>query len=84
MSSVSVYWWDDRPVGGECAIPQSWKRMSHDGNVWVDVSNLSGYDTLADPYNKVNFEAVTTDALRLETQLRENLSGGVLKWIVEE
>ena len=82
VSSVSVYWWDDRPAGGHCAIPESWTLMYRSEGAWRPVSNRSEYETKSDRYNTVHFEAVTTDVLRLQVRLRNNLSGGVLEWSV--
>jgi hypothetical protein len=37
----------------------------------------------ADRYNRAAFTPVETTALRIEVQLKENLSAGILEWKVE-
>ena len=38
------------------------------------------YGVKPDAYNKVTFAPVTTTALRLEVQLQDGFSGGILRW----
>lgn len=83
VSSASVYWWDDRAAGGECAVPESWTLLYNDNGQWVVVDNQDNYNIETDKYNIVNFVPVETDAVRLQVQLRDSLSGGILEWKVE-
>lgn len=83
ISSVSVYWWDDRPSGGRCAAPESWTLLYRTEDAWEPVSNPSEYGILLDQYNTTTFTPVTTKALRLEVHLREHWSGGILEWKVK-
>jgi len=79
--SVEVYWFDDTGRG-QCRVPKSWQvSYRHDGQ-WKPVAQSSGYGVEKDKFNKVTFEAVKTDALRLEVQFEEEFSGGVLEWKV--
>ncbi len=41
------------------------------------------FGTEKDRPNKASFEAVNTDALRLEVELQPDFSAGVLEWKVE-
>jgi len=40
------------------------------------------FATDKDVFNHVNFKSITTDALRIEVQLQEKFSSGVLEWKV--
>jgi hypothetical protein len=35
-----------------------------------------------DRFNATTFDAIETDALRIEVQLQKNFSGGILEWRV--
>ena len=83
ISSVEVYWFDDEPIGGGCRIPESWKLLYKNGPVWEPVENLDNYGVDKNKFNKVNFKKIKTDALRIEVQLQENYSGGILEWKVK-
>jgi len=79
VSTSDVYWFDDTGVG-QCRLPESWRLLYRQGNRWVPVPNPSNFEVVADQFSTVRFDPVTTDALRLEVQLREGFSGGVLEW----
>ncbi|HZW08473.1 MAG TPA: beta-L-arabinofuranosidase domain-containing protein [Phycisphaerales bacterium] len=82
VASVSVYWYDDTGQG-RCRVPASWRALYRAGDAWRPVATSDEYGVARDQFNTVTFEPVTTDALRLEVQLREGYSGGVLEWSVE-
>ncbi|HOZ84320.1 MAG TPA: glycoside hydrolase family 127 protein [Niabella sp.] len=82
VTSSKVYWFDDKPWGG-CSIPESWKLYYKQGKEWVPVINRSAYEIAKDKYNSVNFEPVTTSALKLEVQLSKDNSAGLHEWIVQ-
>ncbi len=79
---AAVYWFDDTGIG-RCRVPASWRLLWRDGEKWREVPGASGYGTAKDRFNEVEFDPVTTDALRLEVRLQEDMSGGVLEWRVE-
>ena len=79
VAGVEVYWFDDAPGGG-CRIPQSWRVMYNKGGQWKEVTGASDYAVKKDAYNKVTFEAVETESLRVEVELQTGYSGGVLEW----
>jgi DUF1680 family protein len=83
VAGVEVYWFDDTGAGA-CRVPKSWRVLYKDGSEWKAVKEPSGYGVLRDEYNKVDFEPVQTDGLRLEVQLQDNFSGGILEWRVNE
>lgn len=37
VSSSAVYWWDDRPARGGCAVPVSWRLLYQDNGQWKPV-----------------------------------------------
>ncbi len=82
VSEVQVYWFDDTGQG-ECRVPQSWKLFYKSGSSWVPVSNLNNFGLDKDNYNVVTFESITTSALRLEIQLQEDFSAGIIEWKVK-
>jgi hypothetical protein len=82
ISGSAIYWFDDKGVGG-CRIPKSWRLMYKDGNSWKQVSNSGGFGVEKDKCNSVRFEPVQTTALRLEVQLQQDFSGGILEWQVD-
>ena len=82
VASVSVYWFDDRGAG-QCRVPASWRVLFRDGDRWRPVATTDTFGTARDECNTVTFEPVSTDALRLEIQLQEGYSGGVLEWSID-
>jgi hypothetical protein len=82
VSEVQVYWFDSEPQG-VLRIPQSWKILYRRGNQWVPVANPSGYEMEIDKFNRVTFDPVRTDALRIKVQLQPDRSAGILEWTVK-
>lgn len=82
-SGVSVYWFDDAPGNGKCRVPKSWRVLYQQNGAWVPVPNASSGGTARDAYNTVTFAPVTTTALKVEVQLQEGFSGGILEWTVQ-
>ena len=78
---MEVYWFDDRRTGG-CWAPESWRLLYKQGDAWKPLGGASAYGTGIDKFNRVTFDPIETDGLRIELQLRENHSGGVLEWRV--
>ncbi|WP_207515615.1 glycoside hydrolase family 127 protein [Longitalea luteola] len=82
VSSCKVYWFDDGPWGG-CRIPAKWTIYYNKNGQWLPVKNTSAYELAKDKYNSVNFEPVTTNALKLEVQLPVEHATGIHEWVVE-
>ena len=93
VSSTSVFWFDDTGHG-QCRVPASWKVLYRINGQWKPVKLTAGpwqalegreeYAARKDEFNSIRFEEVRTDGLRLEVKLRDNYSGGVLEWRVNE
>jgi DUF1680 family protein len=81
VNHVKVYWFDDGPDGG-CRIPQSWTLLYRSGKGWKPVGNKTPYSVTKDAYDILEFEPVTTTALKLQVMLQEEHSGGVHEWAV--
>jgi DUF1680 family protein len=79
ISSVEVYWFDDTGQG-DCRVPESWRVLYLIDGTWLPVKSTGGYGLEKDGYNRVSFEPVVTEALRLEVQLQPQFSGGILEW----
>jgi len=67
VSSVDIYWKDDKQY---CLLPKAWRLLYRDGGVWKPVQALDPYGVAKDKFNKVDFQPVTTSALRVEVQLQ--------------
>jgi hypothetical protein len=79
LSGTEVYWFDDTGHGG-CRVPQSWRVLVRKDKQWMPVTGSSDYGVERDRFNAATFAPVETDAVRLEVQLRDGFSGGVLRW----
>ena len=84
VAEVEVYWFDDRPRGGQCRVPASWRLLYEDGGRFRPVDTDDAFGTLRDRFHRVRFAPVATTALRIEVQLQEGYSGGILEWRVGE
>lgn len=82
VSAVEVYWFDDTGIG-ECRVPASWRLLYEQDGAWKEVSTKDTYGTAANCFNKLSFESIKTKKLRLEVQLQDNYSGGILEWAVK-
>jgi hypothetical protein len=82
VAGVSLYWFDDTGRG-QCRVPRSWRLLYRDGDTWKPVAISAEPGVARDRYNRVSFPHVETTALRVEAQLQEGFSGGILEWKVE-
>jgi len=83
ISSVQVYWFDDTGRG-ECHLPKSWQVLYRDADsAFKPVKNTSAYGVEKDTFNKVTFEPVKTDALKIEITLQREWSAGVQEVVME-
>lgn len=82
VSAVEVYWFDDTGIG-ECRLPKSWRVLYRENGEWKPVANPSHYGCESNRYNRATFDVVETDGLRLDVQLPDKFSSGLLQWKVE-
>ena len=76
VSQVEVYWFDDTGIG-ECRVPQSWKVLFKDGDKWSSVYTTDNYGVEKDKFNRVIFETVRTNSLKIEIQSQKDFAGGI-------
>src|SRR5262245_36013797 len=79
VKGSDVYWFSDQPKGG-CKPPKNWRVLYQDGADWKPVAEPSGYPIAEDTFCEVRFKPVRTGALRLEVQLEDKFSAGILEW----
>ena len=79
ISGVEVYWFDDSGHGG-CRVPASWVVLWRGGERWMPVQEPTGFPVAKDRFNRASFVPVTTDAVRLQVNLKSGFSGGILEW----
>ena len=77
FDAVEIYWVAD---GGGIEKPQSWRILTRSGDKWIPVRNHGKYETKLDTFNRVEFDTVKTDAIRLEIQSAKGKSGGIVEW----
>ena len=70
VSSVEVYWLAFEHYDVIYKVPEYWKLYHREGNEWKEVSNPSGYGVEEDKYNRVTFDPVITDQLKLVARLQ--------------
>ncbi len=80
ISEVQVYWYDD---GQRCRVPKSWRILARFNGAWHRVwADQQEWGIAKNKFNKVVFETVRTDTLRMEVQPQPNFTAGVLEWRV--
>ncbi|MDO4586711.1 MAG: glycoside hydrolase family 127 protein [Planctomycetia bacterium] len=84
ISKTTVYWFDDTGIG-QCRVPKSWSIVyqEKEGGEWKEVETADAYSVEADKEITVQFKPVKATKIRLNVQLQENVSGGILKWNVQ-
>lgn len=83
VSSCTLHWFDDAPWGG-CRVPKAWRIFyrSADGQ-WEPVTNPTAYSCEKGVPNTVQFDGVSTTALKLEIEQPEKYSTGLYEWEVK-
>jgi hypothetical protein len=70
VSSVEVYWKDDKQV---CVLPRAWQLLYWEGGDWKPVQSKGPYPVARDQFNRLDFDPVLTSGLRIEIQLQGKL-----------
>lgn len=65
ISKTEAYWVDDRRF---CRLPESWRILYKSGEEWEPVVARGGYGVKRDTFNPVEFDPVTTTAVRIEVE----------------
>lgn len=81
VDATRVYWFDDTVT---CRTPASWKLFYRADGDWkaVDLAPGGTCGVDKDWYNTVAFSPVVTDGLKIEVDLKEGFSAGLLRWHV--
>lgn len=83
VSNIDIYWLDFEHYDGNYRVPQSWTLYyKTDAGRWAPVNALGSYGVEKDTYNHLDFDPVTTTALKVAVRLQDGQSGGVLEWKV--
>ncbi len=78
-SIVDIYWLGDE----ENRRPESFKIQYRKGSEWRTVWAPDGFRLEKDKLNRIIFETVKTDALRIELQMQQGFSAGIFEWRVK-
>jgi len=79
LSSVEVYWL----VDDGHRLPVSWWVSWNRGGQWEPVAVTSAYPVEEDTFNRATFEPIPTLEIRLDVQLPEGATSGILEWRVD-
>ncbi len=79
ISHIHIYWFDDGPQGG-CRIPETWRVLYLKKGKWKEISKHGEYPVLKDKFTSIEISSIKTKSLKLEIELQENFSGGILEW----
>lgn len=82
ISKVAIYWFDDTGSGA-CRPPQFYRILYLEDGGWQPVTNPRGLGIEKDKFNVTEFDPVTTTAIKVEAQLQEGFSAGILEWKLE-
>ncbi|MBN2354795.1 glycoside hydrolase family 127 protein [candidate division KSB1 bacterium] len=83
VSKMKVYWLKVDHHDHQFRPPQVWQLLYRRGDKWLPVENSDIYGVEKDRYNIVRFKPIKTRAVRLQAQLQQECSGGILEWRVE-
>ncbi len=83
LSRVKVYWFDDTGRGA-CHLPKQWRILycDQDGQFQA-VKSHGAFGTEKDTFNTVEFDPVTTTAIKLEIDLQPEWSAGIQEVVIE-
>ena len=82
-SQLDFYWFDDTGRGA-CRVPKSWRVLYQESDgQFQPVGTKGPYGTRKDGFNRIEFENVTTSAIKLEIVLQDQWSSGVQEVVVE-
>ncbi len=79
LESVSVYWFDDEPSDGKCRLPQTWTVKLWDQGETFTPAELQVEPAGKNRYCVAKFAASAASRVRIEVQLREGVSAGILE-----
>jgi len=83
ISRSTVYWFDDQPWQG-CKVPDSWRLYYKTATgEWNEVQHPDQYPVMKGLPCTVQFDPVSTTAVKLEVVINKDKSAGLYEWSVE-
>jgi hypothetical protein len=90
VDGVEVFWVDDTPpTYGFDHLPYdmyrgpaTWSVEYREGGMWFPVTGSTPYEIELNQFNRVTFDRVVTNGLRIQVQLQPGYSGGIFEWRV--
>lgn len=81
-TQAQVYWFNDASTDGGCRPPAEWSLLAEVGGQWVPVEATSPYEIKSDRFSSVSFAAITARRFRVQVQLQDGFSAGILEMSV--
>lgn len=81
VSEVHVYWYDEGDEG-DCRAPRSWRLLYRNGQDWTPVVARGSAGTERNRYNRLAFTPILAGELKLEVQLQDGFTAGILEWTI--
>ena len=82
VKEVAVYWFDDSGRG-ECRVPKSWRIFGLVGDQWIPIPTKAEPGCLLDQFNVNIIGPITVRGLRLQVEMKDGYSAGILEWRVK-
>jgi len=82
IRGCKVFWYDDEG-SGLTRVPQAWHVEYLDGEQWRPVETSKTYTVEKNRFNEIEFQPVTTTALRLIIELQPRYTAGILEWRID-
>ncbi len=79
VQGCKVFWYDDTGKG-LTRVPKAWRVEYKNGDKWQKVNTAGAYSVHKDRYNEIQFDPVTTTAIRLVVDLQPRYTAGILEW----
>lgn len=80
ISSCGVYWAADGT--DRIQLPDSYRLLYRQNNRWISATPKP-LTAVADKVNRLTFDPITADAVRLEASFSPKTAGGILEWSVK-
>jgi DUF1680 family protein len=78
IAAIQIFWFDDTGRG-ECRLPQSAKLLGASRGTWKALGDVP---INRDKWCELKFDEFKADTLRLEVQMQDGWSAGILEWRV--
>ncbi|MBP1597963.1 MAG: hypothetical protein H6Q05_3340, partial [Acidobacteria bacterium] len=82
VATVPVYWASEDTPNPSVRVPASWRLLYQDGANWSEVRSTASFGLEPNRFNRVDFAAVRTAALRLEVNMAPGAGAAIHEWRV--